>query len=183
VRNVSHTDDVLIRKCLSGDEQAWSILIEKYKNLIFSVAIKYRFSSEDADEIFQDVCLTLLQALPDLREPRALPSWLIQTTSHRCFHWQRERGRYVGDNSDPPSASVVPENILAEIEQEQVLRNALSELPSRCLELVQMLFFQEPSLPYEQVAKKLHVATGSIGFIRMRCLKRLRQSLEKSGFQ
>jgi RNA polymerase sigma factor (sigma-70 family) len=183
VRNVSHTDDVLVRKCLSGDEQAWSILIEKYKNLIFSVAIKYRFSSEDADEIFQDVCLTLLQALPDLREPRALPAWLIQTTSHRCFHWQRERGRYVGDNSDPPSATVVPENILAEIEQEQVLRNALSELPSRCLELVQMLFFQEPSLPYEQVAKKLHVATGSIGFIRMRCLKRLRQSLEKSGFQ
>jgi len=186
VRNVSQTDDALVRRCVSGDEEAWSILIDKYKNLIFSIAIKYQFSSEDADEIFQDVCLTLLEALPELREPRALPAWLIQTTSHRCFHWQRERRRYIGHNSDeayPTPASDVPEKILAEIEEEQGLRDALSELPSRCHELVRMLFFHEPTLPYEQVAKKLNVATGSIGFIRMRCLKRLRQSLEKSGFR
>ena len=73
--------------------------------------------------------------------------------------------------------------MLAETEREQMVRDALSELPPRCLELVRMLFFQEPSLPYEQVAKKLTVATGSIGFIRMRCLKRLRKILEKSGFR
>jgi RNA polymerase sigma factor (sigma-70 family) len=186
VGNVSQTDEALVRKCVRGDEEAWSILIDKYKRLIFSIAIKYQFSIEEADEIFQDVCLTLVEVLPELREPRALPAWLIQTTSHRCFHWQRERRRYVGDNSDeayPTPANAIPENILAEIEQEQVLRDALSELPSRCLELVRMLFLQEPKLPYEQVAKKLNVATGSIGFIRMRCLKRLRQTLEKSGFR
>jgi hypothetical protein len=45
-----------------------------------------------------------------------------------------------------------------------------------------MLFFQEPSTPYEQVAKNLNVAKGSIGFIRMRCLERLRRLLEKKGF-
>lgn len=186
MRKVLYTDDALVRKCVSGDEEAWSVLIDKYKNLIFSIAIKYEFSSEEADEIFQDVCLTLLEALPELREPRALPAWLIQTTSHRCFHRQREHRRYLGGNSEEAysaPATVIPENMLAEIEREQMLRDALSELAPRCLALVRMLFFQEPSLPYQQVAKQLHVAAGSIGFIRMRCLKRLRQILEKSGFR
>jgi RNA polymerase sigma factor (sigma-70 family) len=186
VHKISYTDDVLVRKCVNGDEEAWSILIDRYKSLIFSIAIKYEFSREDADEIFQDVCLTLLEALPELRKPRALPAWLIQTTSHRCFHWKRERRRYVGGDPDEAysaPATVIPANMLAEIEREQMLRDALSELAPRCLALVHMLFFQEPALPYEQVAKKLNVAAGSIGFIRMRCLKRLRQILEKSGFR
>src|SRR5262249_23608725 len=110
----------------------------------------------------------------------------IQTTAHRCFHLQRERRRYVvGDVDEAYSAPAtgIPENMLAEIEREQMLRDALSELAPRCLALVRMLFFREPSLSYQQVAKKLNVATGSIGFIRMRCLRRLRQILEKSGFR
>ena len=59
---ISHTDNELVRDCVRGDEQAWSNLIDKYKNLIFSIAIKYQFANEDADEIFQEVCLTLLDA-------------------------------------------------------------------------------------------------------------------------
>ena len=70
-----------------------------------------------------------------------------------------------------------------EAEKEQMIRAALSELPSRCNDLVQMLFFEEPSVPYEQIAQKLALAKGSIGFIRMRCLERLRQILEKKGFR
>ena len=183
---ISHTDDYLVRECVRGDEEAWRLLIDKYRNLIFSVAIKYEFSSDEADEIFQDVCLTLLEELPRLRAPRALAAWLIQTTSHRCFHRQRERRqRFAGESAEfcSSSATSIPENMLAEIEREQMLRDALSELPPRCYELVRMLFFQETSVAYEQVAKKLTVATGSIGFIRMRCLKRLRQILEKSGIR
>jgi hypothetical protein len=45
-----------------------------------------------------------------------------------------------------------------------------------------MLFFETPAIPYEQVAKKLEIAKGSIGFIRMRCLSRLRIKLEGRGF-
>src|SRR5881296_1959914 len=80
-------------------------------------------------------------------------------------------------------ASDTQEAILREAEREQMLRDTLSELPPRCLELVGMLFFQEPPIPYEEVAKNLTLAKGSIGFIRMRCLKRLRQLLVKKGFQ
>jgi DNA-directed RNA polymerase specialized sigma24 family protein len=46
-----------------------------------------------------------------------------------------------------------------------------------------MLFFATPAVPYEEVAKMLGVAKGSIGFIRRQCLERLRRHLIDKGFQ
>jgi DNA-directed RNA polymerase specialized sigma24 family protein len=56
------------------------------------------------------------------------------------------------------------------------------EVPPRCRELIRMLFFEIPAVSYEEVAKRLGLATGSIGFIRMRCLSRVRKRLEERGF-
>src|SRR5579863_1026878 len=67
------TDARLVRECNNGNQEAWSALIHKYKNLIFSVPVKYGFNRDDAADIFQSVCVELLSQLPTLREPRALP--------------------------------------------------------------------------------------------------------------
>jgi hypothetical protein len=45
-----------------------------------------------------------------------------------------------------------------------------------------MLFFENPARPYPEVAASLGIATGSVGFIRRRCLDRLKASLEAAGF-
>src|SRR5438552_15089665 len=77
---VTWPDDRLVAACLKGDQQAWSALIDKYKNLIFSIPMKLGLY-DDAADIFQAVCLDLLNDLPRLRESRALPKWLMQTRS------------------------------------------------------------------------------------------------------
>jgi hypothetical protein len=48
--------------------------------------------------------------------------------------------------------------------------------------MIRLLFFEHPPLRYEDVARKLGLAPGSIGFIRGRCLKRLKKILEERGF-
>jgi RNA polymerase sigma factor (sigma-70 family) len=181
-------DARLVRECLRGSEEAWSALIDKYKNLIFSIPIKYGFSADDATEIFQAVCVGLLTELPKLREPKALPKWLMQITAHKCFHRKREQQRTESsddgeEESREPSVPAGAEGILRQAEEEQSLRNALFGLPPRCRQLIEMLFFEEPPRPYQQVAQSLGIATGSIGFIRQRCLERLRKQLAETGFQ
>jgi RNA polymerase sigma factor (sigma-70 family) len=181
-------DERLVRECLKGSEEAWSSLIDKYKRLIFSIPIKYGLPPVAAADIFQEVCLSLLAELPKLREPRALAAWLIQTTSHRCAHWKREEQRHAPVETEeqaalPRDPSKMPEEILLAVQQEQIVREALAELPARCQQLIHMLFFQDPALPYQEVARSLQIATGSVGFIRMRCLGRLRRTLEKRGFR
>ena len=73
--------------------------------------------------------------------------------------------------------------LMQELLREQALRDAIAEMQPRCAALVDMLFFATPALSYEEVAKKLAIAKGSVGFIRMRCLERLRRKLEEKGFR
>jgi RNA polymerase sigma factor (sigma-70 family) len=184
------SDEQLIGRCLKGDQEAWSALIDKYKNLIYSIPIKLGMH-QDAGDIFQSVCVDLLSELPRLREHRALPKWLMQTCYHKCLRYQRATDRLVelapegtDSNAAPPanSADDLPEHLMMQLEQEQILRDAISELPEKCERMVRLLFFENPPRPYENIAEELGMATGSIGAIRGRCLAYLRKHLEKRGF-
>jgi RNA polymerase sigma factor (sigma-70 family) len=184
------SDEQLIGRCLKGDQEAWSALIDKYKNLIYSIPTKLGMY-QDAGDIFQSVCVDLLSELPRLREHRALPKWLMQTCYHKCLRYQRATDRLVelapeGTDSDAASparsADDLPEHLLMQLEQEQILRDAISELPEKCERMVRLLFFENPPRPYENIAEELGMATGSIGAIRGRCLAYLRKHLEKRGF-
>jgi RNA polymerase sigma factor (sigma-70 family) len=179
-------DTRLVRECIGGKEEAWCALISKYKNLIFSIPIKYGFSADESTDIFQAVCLDLLSELPKLRKVKALPKWIMQVTAHKCFHRkQQERRTEVSDPDDKQFEQSTParaEEILREAEDEQGLRQAMSELSPRCRQLVRMLFYDEPARPYQEIADTLGIAVGSIGFIRQRCLERLRKRLLEAGF-
>jgi RNA polymerase sigma factor (sigma-70 family) len=178
----------LVQECLAGKEAAWADLINKYKNLIFSVPLKYGLSQEDAADVFQAVCLDLLMELTRLRNPEALPAWLISAAHHRCLRLSRRRRRFVeaenqeNSASSEPSAIELPEQAVRQIEQRQMLHQGLSALPPRCRQLVEMLFFETPTRPYKEISEIFGVASSSIGFIRGRCLERLRKRLEKVGF-
>jgi DNA-directed RNA polymerase specialized sigma24 family protein len=58
----------------------------------------------------------------------------------------------------------------------------MDRLSPRCREMIRMLFFEQPPLRYTEAARRLNLAPGSIGFIRGRCLKRLKKFLEEKGF-
>ena len=177
-------DEGLIRDCLKSDPKAWSDLIDKYKNLIYSIPIKLGMY-QDAGDIFQAVCVELMSQLPQLREHRALPKWLIQTCYRKCLAHQRAGSRHVEldpvTNAERPDEELLAEEMLLLIEKEQVVRDGISAMPRRCRQMIEMLFFEVPARPYDEIAKVLGLATGSIGFIRGRCLARLRKHLEKKG--
>jgi len=176
-----------VRACLDGSEDAWGALVDKYKNLIFSIPIRQGIPRDDAGDIFQRVCLLLLAELPHLREPKALPMWLIRVTSNECLRWAREeRGQPA---ALPDGAAVVPHGAplpdeeIAQLKREQMLREAVASLAPRCRQLIHMLFFETPARPYQDVAGSLGVALGSIAYLRGRCLTRLRRHLEKMGWR
>ncbi len=181
----SREDEILIRECLNGNDQAWSALIDKYKNLLFSIPIKYGLPPDDANEIFQAVCLTLLRELPQLWEPRALAAWLIRTAAHQCKRHRRDQQWYADDPVDEnldAGTDQLPDKLLQELEREQILREAIKEQPPECRKLIDFLFFKDPPLRYDEAAQALGMAKGSVGATRIRCLEKLRRSLDKRGF-
>jgi RNA polymerase sigma factor (sigma-70 family) len=180
-------DDVrLVRECLSGSEEAWSLLIEKYKALIYSIPVKYGLPAHEAADVFQITCMELLVRLPELREPRALPQWLIQVAYHQCCVWKRRSQRLVSSESEDdvpePEVPAIAETLMQQVHEEQMLRDAIGTLTPQCRRLIELLFFETPSRPYREVAGELGLAAGSIGFIRQKCIERLRRKLDELGF-
>src|ERR1700675_2486 len=182
----SWSDERLVRECLSGNEEAWSLLIEKYKALIYSIPVKYRLPRHEAADVFQATCVELLKRLPELREPRALPKWLMQVAHHECYRVKRMSQRVVSrdgeENTPEPETPPIAESLVQQTQEEQMLREAMAVLTPQCRSLVEMLFFESPSRPYAQVAAELGLALGSIGFTRQKCIERLRRQLQELGF-
>jgi len=179
-------DTRLVKECLSGNEAAWAQLIDKYKALIYSIPIKYSLPPQEAADVFQATCVELLVRLPELREPRALPKWLMQVTHHECYRVKRLSQRVVSrdseENPPEPASPPIAESLIQQTQEEQMLREAMESLTPQCRRLVQMLFFESPSRPYAEVAAELGLALGSIGFTRQKCIERLRRQLEELGF-
>jgi RNA polymerase sigma factor (sigma-70 family) len=179
-------DRKLVSECLEGNQQAWSDLIDRYKNLIFSIPLKYGLSREDAADIFQEVCITLMSHLGNLKDPKALPKWLMQVTSHQCFHWKHRLSRantVEAEKEDGPEFQVPPEmvELVRRSEQEQLMREAIAHMSPSCQKLITLLFFEDPPRPYREVAAELRVAVGSIGLLRQRCIQQLRNALSEIG--
>jgi RNA polymerase sigma factor (sigma-70 family) len=180
-------DEWLVQGCIRGDQQAWEELIDKYKRLIYSIPIKYGASSTDAADVFQAVCIEVLNSLPQLKSVGSLRSWLITVTVRQAYRWKRKQTSYIElDAMEPEVAAglawIPPVETLEQLEQEQIVRDVVAKLAPRHRELVQLLFFQQPPLPYAEVARRMGLATGSIGFIRGRCLDKLRTALVEFGF-
>ncbi len=130
---ITWSDDRLVRACLDGNEQAWAALIEKYKNLIYSMPLKYGASQSDAADIFQSVCLKLFAELPRLRQSAALRGWLLTVTTHESFHThkkQRRRGEQALTEFEETQLGTDPRAtpVIEEVEREQVLREAVRGL-------------------------------------------------------
>ena len=180
-------DEDLVEECLKGNEQAWAALVDKYKNLVYSAAIKYHMTPEEAADLFQEVWLDLYTGLGRLRKPSALGGWLISVASHKCFQWKRKRLRVAEQQAgvfdpEPSARDMLFPEWKEHAERQQMLRDTIAQLPERCQEMVHLLFFQDPPIPYSELARQLGLAEGSIGFIRRRCLDKLRSLLEQKGF-
>lgn len=179
-------DDVrLVERCRAGDATAWNALLQKYKRLIYAIPFRYGATAEDADDIFQNVCIELHAELDRLRNPEALRGWLTTVASRQSLRWKtRAKGRGETDLDTAPEVidweAAQPE--IEKLERGQLVHEALGRIPDRCRRMLQMLFFEDPPRPYEEVAGELGLARGSIGFIRGRCLEKLQKALSEAGF-
>lgn len=180
-------DRRLIAACLDGDESAWSALVDKYSQLVFAIASRTTARHEDATDLFQAIWLDAYNDLPKLRDADAFKAWLVSLARHKSFHWKRkshrrqahEAGSLATEELDQQAAEETP--LIDQLARDQIVREGVQALPDRCRELIHLLFFTFPAKPYKEIAAQLGVATGSVGFIRGRCLKRLQKILERQG--
>jgi len=170
----------LLSRARGGDQQAWDRLVERYAPLIWSVCRRHRLAGDDAEDVGQSVWLLLLGRLDTIREPAALPGWLVTTTRRECLRVVRA-ARQPGADWLPLDLDVIPDEQSAPADQELLraerhaaLRAALADQPPASQALIALLAV-DPPLPYTEISARLGLPLGSIGPLRSRCLDRLRR--------
>ena len=169
----------LVEAAAAGEEHAWHEIVDRYTPLLGSVIRRFRLTTAETQDVAQTVWLRLIEHLSDLREPRALPMWIITTGKRESLRCLSDRKRTVPD--DPPDPSwppfqaedPEPEAELLRTDRHEALLAGLAELPARQRELL-LLLVAEPPLSYAQITERTGIPTGSIGPTRHRALDRLR---------
>jgi len=174
----------LVRRAAAGDRQAWEALVERFAPLVWSICRRLGLARADAEDAGQQVWLRLLEHLAELREPAALPGWLVTTTRRECLRVLRGRRQqadlaYMAGAGDLDVAfdeelTSVEEPLLA-AEREVALRDAFRQLRPECRQLLELLT-HDPPVRYREISERLGIAIGSIGPTRGRCLDALRSS-------
>lgn len=183
------SDARLVAACLAGDEAAWVALVERYERLVFAIAGDYGGDPSDVADLFQAIWFEVHNDLPSLRQPAAFKAWLVSLANRRCYRWKQRRERRRGvevegiEEASLEDLSAHDPRLIERLERDQLVRQAVEKLPDRCRELIRLLFFTLPPRPYKQVAAQLGLAVGSIGFIRGRCLDKLRRALVALGVE
>ena len=174
-------DGSLVQRAVDGDGSAWAAIIDRYAPLVWSIGRRYGLVGVDVDDVGQTVWLHLLEALPGLREPAALPGWLVTTTRRECLRLLtgkrgRQRLELLGD-VEPFSVEGVTDSIddlILTAERNAALREAFATL-SRENQRLMHLLLHDPPLSYLEISDRLGIPVGSIGPTRQRCIEKLRR--------
>lgn len=168
----------LVARAGTGDQQAWNALVDRFVPLVTSVISRFRLSHADAEDVNQTVWLRLVEHLDDLREPGALPGWLVTTTRNEALRLVRkgDRQRPIDPLTwhDPDaSAETSVDDLLLRDERHHALVDGLRELRPESRELL-LLLLSDPPLSYAEIGRRLGRPVGSIGPTRARVLAELR---------
>ena len=180
------SDAELIQACLEGQGDAWEVIVNRYRRLIYSIPFKWGLQREDAMEIFQAVWLDCFQELHSLRDIDRLQAWLVRIAVRKCYKFtakKRSRPEDV-EITETDHASEDPRGeLLRRLDQEQLIRTGMDKLTERCRQVIRALFFEDPFPGYAPLAERLGLSPNSIGFTRDRCLDRLGKLLEDQGYE
>jgi len=178
----------LVQAAREGDSGAWAAIVQRYAELIRSVARRYRLSPADIEDVSQLVWLKLFDHIDRIREPRALPGWIAKTTANACLSMAKSLVRAIptdpvtltqrNDATRAFSAAHEPNEPTAVLQRHEdcmLLRKGLDELPTEQRDLL-ILLMADPPLTYKQISQQLGRPIGSIGPTRARTLERLRNT-------
>jgi RNA polymerase sigma factor (sigma-70 family) len=172
----------MVQRAAQGDQRAWERLVDQYARLVWAMTRDFKLSESDAADVSQATWLRLLEHIDRLDHPERVGSWLAATARNECRRSLAARKKVIPVqddvtlNGDVTSEPEIDERLLAN-ERAEAVRTAISHLPWRWQQLLELLM-ADPPATYAEISDKLGLPIGSIGPTRGRCLEMLRGRLQ-----
>jgi len=159
------SDQVLIEKVLSGNDHAFRLLVEKYRNDLFRTIFAVLRDQKDAEDATQEVFLKIYHSLPQY-EKLGLKTWMTRIAVNHAIDIKRKRDRRqedVVEKIEYDSVILGQETVVSEvlsIERRALVRTKLRELPDQYRDVIYDFYIAEKS--YQQIASEQHVQVKTV---------------------
>lgn len=181
----SLSDEALMYALCQGAEWAMQHLYQRYARYMYSLAYRIVHDSFTAEDIVQDVFVSVWRKAVSYQEPQgSVRSWLqaivhhraidkVRASAHRDAHWTPLQS---DNEQDPPSSAPEVWETVWHNEQAAHIRHALASLPAAQRQVIEMNYFL--GYTHFEIAEHLHLPLGTVkGRMRL-ALQKLRSLLE-----
>ncbi len=172
------THGELLALAAEGDQDAWNALVDRFSQMVWSVARGFRLDDATAKDVSQTVWLKLVENCHRITDPERLPGWLATTCRREALRVKGIRDRTIPTDFEydieDPSPSF--EALMVEDEEAREVVTAFRTLSDECQTLLRLLTV-EPALSYEEISEQVGRPVGSLGPTRSRCLERLKAAM------
>lgn len=188
----------LIFRCRKGDSQAWDELFDQHYaaagRFIFQLA--HDFTREDAEEICQEVFLSVIKSINSFHGNSRFQTWLFRIAVNKARDYRERRNAAkrgggqtlislqaekpdTGLAPDPPATAPGPDAVLMGTERMALLRLALDQLGEPCREIIELRYFGD--LSYEELGRALDLNQKTVSSRLSKCLDKL-ESIARAVF-
>ena len=176
-------DSEIIGKVLSGDQQAYALLVNRYQNYVFTLALRFTKNREDAEELSQDIFIKAYRSLSDFRGAAKFSTWLYTIVNNTCISFLRkkklevhsldnEKVFEVADSQD----SGLRANMIEQKSKIAMVNKAIALLGRDDAEIITLFYKSEQSL--EEISKILRLETNTAKVRLHRARTRLKEKME-----
>jgi RNA polymerase sigma-70 factor (ECF subfamily) len=170
-------DQHYINQVLKGDPYAFAALVDRYKDMVFTLTLRMVRNREEAEELSQDTFIKVYRSLDRFREESKFSTWLYKIAYNTCLDRIRKNKRQqytiaIDEHTEQEFATLSATfDAIEEKERKQMLQNCLDLLPGADSFLLTLIYFEEQSV--KEIAKIMGVTSNHVKIKLFRSRKKL----------
>lgn len=147
----ANTELHCIERIKQGDHEAFSWIVDKYKDLVYTLCIKMLSSEEDAEEAAQDVFVKVYKSINSFRGNSKFSTWIYRITYNQCISYIRKKVKLIDLVDELPESEIDEHSIdaldaLKEEERTFFIKQAMEALPETDAFVLTLFYYEELSL-------------------------------------
>ncbi len=184
-------DEELVRRFCEGDREAFSLLVTRYQDRVFTICLRWLGEREAAEEVAQEVFLAVYRSLPNFRGDSKFSTWIFRIAVNHCKNRRSYSRRRASDRHEPleglggddapprelPHPGPGTDEALHRSEAGKLVLEALEELDESHRAIV--ILRDVDGLAYEEIADILELARGTVKSRLHRARAQLARSLSR----
>ena len=176
-------DQIIINQIIEGDTNAFAILVDRYKNLVFTLAFRLLKNREEAEEVAQDTFIKSYNALSKFKGDSKFSTWIYKVTYNTCLDRLKKNKRKYNEvaideftEHQVKTIDNALENMVEE-ERKKAIQDCLHILPNDDSFLITLYYFEEQSL--EEIANAIGLTANNVKVKLFRSRKKLASILRE----